>query len=472
MATQSDEFVIKRAERTQVRLRLALQGSSGGGKTATSLLLAKGMIAELERRGVLPDLPCHIGLLDTERDSAKLYSHIVPFDTIVLTPPYSPKRYLGAMRALEAAGYSVIILDQITHEWYGEGGILQMVRESKEFNDFAKWNGPSQEHELFIDTLLKSPAHLIVTMRSKTAWVLEDEVGRDGKTRKKPKRIGMAAKQREGTEYEFTTLFDLEVGSNIATCLKDRTELFTVGEKVARDALLPASSPSQGIGVAWGKRFIEYVYSATALEPVAPGPSPEERCIAVADAGIRACERAPNLPDLQAVYTVQQTAIKAFQASAGAEVVRREVARLVVAKDARKLVFGTIGGNAPVTGEPISSTDLMNLETLLSDSGVLSADVKAQFGVLRLAALAVPQWDAVVAWVLAQAAERGIVLQPVAHVVDPEEPRVRSAVDVTAGITERIAAGRGDMFAAEHAARAAGFGDMPDDLPWADEQAR
>lgn len=445
MAHQSDEFVIKRAERTQVRLRIALQGSSGGGKTATSLLLAKGMVAELERRGVLPShLDCHIGLLDTERDSAKLYSHLVPFDTIVLQPPYTTQRYLKALGALERAGYSVIIVDQITHEWFGEGGILAQVQAASALNDFAKWNGPSQDHEVFIDTLLKSPAHLIVTMRSKTAWVLEDEVGRDGKTRKKPKRIGMAAKQREGTEYEFTTLLDLEVGTNAATCLKDRTELFTINESVGR------------MGADWGKKLIEWVYSAKAVEPVETGPSPEERCIAIADAGIRACERAPNLPDLQTAYTAQVRAVRAFQTTAGADIVKREEERITAAKDARKVSLGSIGGNPVLTGEPISATDLVNLEMLLSDSGVLAADLKTQFSVPRLAVLPLGRWDDVVQWIIAAAGERGISLRPVKHVPDPEEASPPPGpLEVTNGIIEKIAEERGGLFT--------GF---KDDLPW------
>lgn len=445
----ADEFVIQRAERTQVRLRIALQGSSGGGKTASGLLLAKGMIAEMERRGALPDLPCHIGLLDTERDSAKLYSHLAVFDTIVLEPPYSPKRYLGAMKALERAGYSVIIVDQITHEWYGEGGILQMVRDSKEFNDFAKWNGPSQEHELFIDTLLKSPAHLIVTMRSKTAWVLEEEVGKDGRTRKKPKRIGMAAKQREGTEYEFTTLFDLEVGTNVATCLKDRTELFTVGERVPQDSK-PARKqngvPSEGIGIGWGEKFIEWVHSAKALEPAHVGPSAEEQCVAITDAGIRACERAANVPDLQVAFLAQRKAIGAFQASAGADVVAREITRLTGACAARKATFGAAGGVvvAAPTGELISPDDLANLEMQLSDiGGPALDDLKHGFGVARLAMLRVDQWDAVQEWVThrSEGSVRRIARRPV---VAQQEP---TALDVVHGITERIADSRGDLLA-------------------------
>ncbi len=337
MAADSDEFRIVRAERTQARLRLALQAPSGGGKTATSLLIAKGMIAALHARGKLPAHldGVYIGLLDTERDSAKLYSHLVPFDTLVLEPPYSPRRYLGALRALERVGYPIIICDQITHEWYGQGGVLDMVKTSKESNDFAKWNGPSQEHDAFMDGMLQSPAHLIVTMRSKTAWALEDKVGRDGKTRKVPVRIGMQAKQREGTEFEFTTVLDLAVPSNEVTCLKDRTELFIVGERYDR------------MGPEWGEKLIDWVYSAKLQEAAPPAPSAEALARAACEAQIRAINRAPNIPDLQIAFQDAQKAVKAHNATAGAEVVIPLLERLVEAKDLRKDALRPLPGQDP-----------------------------------------------------------------------------------------------------------------------------
>lgn len=320
-----EEFKIVRAERSQARLRLALQAPSGGGKTATSLLIAKGMIDALRARGKLPEHldGVYIGLLDTERDSAKLYSHLVPFDTLVLEPPYSPARYLGALRALERVGYPVIIADQITHEWYGPGGVLSMVAASREFNDFAKWNGPSQEHDAFIDGMLQSPAHLIVTMRSKTSWVLEDKVGRDGKTRKTPTRIGMAAKQRDGTEFEFTTVLDLAVPSNEVTCIKDRTELFEVGGRYPR------------MGPEWGERLVDWVFSAKALEPEQK-VSPAMRALGICEAGIRAVERASNVPDLAVAFQDAQRQLRACSVDAGAANVISLLDRLVKAKDDRK----------------------------------------------------------------------------------------------------------------------------------------
>lgn len=334
----TEEFKIVRAERTQVRLRIAIQGPSGGGKTGTALLLAKGMVQALQARGKLPGHleDVFIGLLDTERDSAKLYSHLVPFDTLVLEPPYSPARYLAALRQLERVGYPIIIADQITHEWFGPGGVLSMVAAAKGDNEWARWNGPSQEHEAFIDGMLQSPAHIIATMRSKTAWVLED-VQRNGRTVKAPRRIGLAPKQREGTEFEFTTVLDLEVKTNQATCTKDRTELFRIGEPVARDASYGPSMASLGMGPDWGARFINWVYEAAKPEPLKDAePTPAMRALAVCEAGIRALNACPNVPDLQIEFDKAQKAMRAQSITAGADVVVPLLERLIEAKDLRR----------------------------------------------------------------------------------------------------------------------------------------
>lgn len=453
----SDDLVIQRATRAQVKLRIALQAVSGGGKTATSLRLAKGMVAELGRRGKLPDLPCHIGLLDTERDSASLYSHLVEFDTLPLAPPYTVDRYLEGLTKLIRAGYSVIIMDQITHEWHGDGGILSWVRDiqAKGGNEYTAWKKPSEAHDRFIDAILNCPTHIICTMRSKTAYALE----KNEKGKMVPTRVGLQARQRDGTEYEFTTVLDLAAGTNAATCHKDRTELFKVGEVYPR------------MDESWGRRLIEWVYSASKPSAVAPELAAEDRCVAVTDAGIRACERAPNLPDLQSVYLKQVDAIKAFHTNAGVEVVKRELLRLAAAKDVRKAALGSMGGNpsAP-SSECISATDCVNLETLLADAGVVAADVKTQFNIPRLAALPVSRWDEAVGWVVAEAGKRGIELRPIAHVPEVEQ-REPSPLEVVRGMQEKIGRSRGGLFAEGSPDSGSGFADMPDDIPWADEAA-
>ncbi|CAB4223420.1 AAA domain containing protein [uncultured Caudovirales phage] len=328
MPAVAEQFVIKRAERSQVRLRLAFQAPSGGGKTATSLLIAAGMVEALRSRGKLPAHldGVYIGVIDTERDSASLYSHLVGFDTLVLDPPYSPARYKAALAQMVAVGYPIIILDQITHEWYGQGGVLQMVANSKALNDWTKWNGPSQEHDGFIDAILDCPAHVIATMRSKTEYVLQE----NDKGKKVPVRIGMQAKQREGTEYEFTTLLDLEVGTNVATCHKDRTELFKVGEKIGR------------MGADWGVRLIDWVYSAKGAL-VEQEVMPAVRARGLCEAAVRSIERTANMGDLAIAFDAGKKSLQAFANVAGRDVIVPLLEEVVAAKDKRKLALSGEG---------------------------------------------------------------------------------------------------------------------------------
>lgn len=445
-----EQFQIVRAERSQVKLRVALQGPSGGGKTATALVLAGGMIQALRARGKLPSHldGVYIGVLDTERDSASLYSHLVPFDTLVLEPPYSPQRYSAALRALERVGYPIIICDQITHEWHGKGGVLDMVSASTATNEFAKWDGPSQDHEQFIDDLLQSPCHLIVTMRAKTEWVLEDKVGRDGRTRKTPTRIGMAAKQRAGTEYEFTTLLDLSVPSNDATSLKDRTGLFPVGEHFGR------------LDASWGVKMIDWVYDAA--KPVAEAAVPPAlQARAVFDAGVRLMGRCTTAPDLARVFVEEQRKLKGLSQSAGRDVVVPLLEQLIVEKDRCKDAFGPETRPA-VAGELISPDDVVNLEVLLSDAKVDSARVKAVFQVARLSLLPLARWEEVQAFVIGEAGPVvGSGLAAYGHVEPKAPPAVApSAVEHLGTLVGEIAAER------DSASGTRSFFDgMKDDLP-------
>jgi hypothetical protein len=449
----SEEFKIVRAERTQARLRLALQGSSGGGKTATSLLIAKGMVQALGARDALPKHldGAYIGLLDTERDSAKLYSHLTPFDTLVLAPPYTVDRYLKALGALERVGYPVIIIDQISHEWSGEGGILEQVAKASGQNDFAKWNGPSQDHDRFVDALLRSPAHIICTMRAKTAWVLEEKEV-NGRMKKVVTRIGMAAKQREGTEYEFTTVLDMAVGTNSATCIKDRTELFQVGQTV------PRMTPE------WGVRFMDWVYSADKPEPAGvPEPTPAMRAEAIYHAAERAIGRAATLPDLAKVFDDGQKALRAQSIDAGREVVAPLLERLVAAKDERKVAFGPDARVVP-DAETISPDDCANLEILLQEARVAAPDLKQHLGVVRLALIPLARWEEAQEWVIQNSQggpdDRSLVVYK--HVpTTPAESTAPTAVTILNGIVnDRIA--KND----EASGSKSFFADMADDLPF------
>jgi hypothetical protein len=206
-------FMFTDAKRQQARHRIAITGPSGSGKTKGALLIAKGLGGSTF-------------LIDTERDSAALYADQFKFKSGNLVAPYTPERFIEAIEAAEAAGADNIIIDGITPEWNGKGGILEIVDnlgKTMRGNTYAAWSEGTSRHRAFFDRMLSSRCHLIVTMRSKTAY-LETE-GRNGK--KAYTKAGMAPEQRDGAEYEFSVVLDVVHDGHIACASKDRTELFT-----------------------------------------------------------------------------------------------------------------------------------------------------------------------------------------------------------------------------------------------------
>jgi hypothetical protein len=207
--------MFRKAEKRQAKLRLALCGPSGSGKTCSALLIAMGLAPGGK-----------IALVDTERGSGELYADMVPYDVAPLEPPYTPGRYIEIIKGAESAGYDVLIIDSFSHAWMGEGGILDLhdraTSASRSGNSFMAWREVTPKHNALVDAILGANMHVIVTMRTKTAYDLVD----DGKGGKKPLKIGLAPIQRDGLEYEFTLVMDLSVEGHVATATKDRTRLF------------------------------------------------------------------------------------------------------------------------------------------------------------------------------------------------------------------------------------------------------
>jgi len=205
----------RKAQRKKAKLRLEITGPSGSGKTYSALLIAKG-------------LGGRIAVVDTEHGSASLYAHLVDFDVLELSPPYTPEAYQEAIREAERAGYDTLIIDSITHEWSGKGGCLEIVddlaRAKYKGNSWSAWNDVTPRHRDFVDAILQSRMHVIATARSKTETAQTDDAGR-----KKVVKLGMKQEQRDGTEYEFTVVFDLVHDGHFAIATKDRTGLFSSG---------------------------------------------------------------------------------------------------------------------------------------------------------------------------------------------------------------------------------------------------
>ena len=205
-------MTFKKAEKSQSKLRLGIVGPSGSGKTYSALLIAAGLGGK-------------VAVIDTEHNSAALYADKFNFEVAPLDPPYTPDRYISLLREAEEAGYTVIILDSITHAWAGEGGLLdihdKVSQASASKNTYMAWRTVTPMHNKFIEAMLSSPCHIIATIRAKQDYALITDS--NGKTQ--VRKLGLAPIQREGMDYEFTTVFDISI-EHIATASKDRTSLF------------------------------------------------------------------------------------------------------------------------------------------------------------------------------------------------------------------------------------------------------
>jgi hypothetical protein len=209
------QLTLRKATRLKAKIRLGLSAVSGGGKTYSAILIAKGLCGDLSK----------VAIIDTENGSADLYSHLGEYNVVTLTPPFAPERYIEAIKACEAAGMEVIIIDSITHEWDGKGGCLEIAdvitQASPSKNSYTAWAKVTPRHQSFIDAMLQSPAHIITTVRRKQDY--EMSKGSDGKTR--VEKAGLKEVTREGWEYELTVNLQLDTAHQ-ATASKDRTGLF------------------------------------------------------------------------------------------------------------------------------------------------------------------------------------------------------------------------------------------------------
>jgi hypothetical protein len=199
---------LKRASRKQVKLRLNISAPSGAGKTYSALLMAKGLVGDWEK----------IAVIDTENESASLYSNLGDFNVINLKE-YSPEKYIEAINTCVAAGMEAIILDSTTHEWNYLIEANELLAQAKfRGNTWSAWSQSTPRHDKFIQAVLQCPAHVITCTRSKTETVMGED--------KKVKKVGMKDVQREGWEYELTVSLNIERDTHMAIPSKDRTNLF------------------------------------------------------------------------------------------------------------------------------------------------------------------------------------------------------------------------------------------------------
>lgn len=191
----------KRASKTQLKLRMALIGPAGSGKTYSALNIGQHLGEKL-------------AVVDTEHGSASKYAGLFTFDVLELES-FHPQQYIDAISAAEHAGYDVLIIDSLSHAWMGKDGALELVdkaaKRSPSGNSFVAWRGVTPLHNKLIEAMLAAKLHLIVTMRSKTEYVQD----KDEKGRTQIRKVGLQPVQRDGLEYEFDVVADLDTDNTL-----------------------------------------------------------------------------------------------------------------------------------------------------------------------------------------------------------------------------------------------------------------
>lgn len=216
MQEQFDIQIVE-AKLEQGRARVLNFGPSGCGKTFTGLLVVSAW-AELLKGKARKEKPV---VIDSENRTAAKYAKRFNFDAIYLRAPFSPDHYIAALRVAAAQGYGVCLIDSISHEWMGEGGVQEIVDEATARMGGNKWGGwavGTPAHNRFLEAILSSPMHIFATARAKTEWIQQDG---------KPKKIGLAPVQREGIDYEFDIVLRQDLDHSVVV-EKSRAEFLEV----------------------------------------------------------------------------------------------------------------------------------------------------------------------------------------------------------------------------------------------------
>lgn len=193
----------KKATKLESKLRMAIAGAAGAGKTWTALTFATA----LANGG-------GIALIDTEHGSASKYADTFEFDTQELTN-FNPTNYIAAIREAEQAGYAVLIIDSLSHAWTGSGGLMEqkdiIAKQKYSGNTFSAWNDATKIQNMLVNAILGCKMHVIVTVRSKMDYILET----DERGKQKPRKVGLAPVQRDDLPYEFDVFSTMEIDNTM-----------------------------------------------------------------------------------------------------------------------------------------------------------------------------------------------------------------------------------------------------------------
>lgn len=224
----------KRAQRQAVKLKELHTGPSGSGKTKGALAIATALF------------PGKVAGIDSENDRMLYYADQYEFEHLSLES-HKPSDYIAAIDLAVSEGFSIAVIDSLSHAWQNvldRKNLYDKQNPSK--NSYTTWATFGTEWDKLIRHILDAPIHIIATARSKQAYELVE----NDRGKKEPIKLGMAPQVREGAEYEFALVFDLNL-THRAKCMKDNTGLFD-DETAMWDLCDPKTAKKLGAWLAGG----------------------------------------------------------------------------------------------------------------------------------------------------------------------------------------------------------------------------
>lgn len=288
-------MAFKKAVKEQSKLRLAIDGLAGTGKTFSSLAIASALAKLIRERGHGEG---RIAVIDSERGSASLYADRFEFDVDELDS-FSPLSYVERIKEAERLGYDIIIADSISHAWAGKDGALdqkdQAAERSSSGNSWTAWRAVTPKHNALVDAMLQSKAHFIATMRQKMEFAQQSNGGKTEIV-----KLGLAAIQREGMEYEFTLVGDMD-HTHTMKISKSRVASIALNEMIEK--------PGEG----FARRIYEWLMSGAAPRPLEATPPPDTSGL---DAMLAAIAAAADQATLDKIVTGPSKPAKGTEAYA------------------------------------------------------------------------------------------------------------------------------------------------------------
>lgn len=196
------------ATRAATKARIALTGPSGSGKTYTGLAIAHRLAESAGGR---------LAVIDTERGKSQMYKGINGWDFDVFCPQaFSPASLTEALGVAAGKGFPAVLLDSWSHYWSGTEGMLEQVdKRAKGGNNFSGWKEVRPDERRMTDAIVSYPGHIVVTLRVKTEYVVE-QVERNGRMQSVPRKVGLKPEQRDGMEYEFDVIGDMDLDNTLS----------------------------------------------------------------------------------------------------------------------------------------------------------------------------------------------------------------------------------------------------------------